>query len=67
MADVAYVSEVHIERQKGPVRTATLPGEKNPVTFSVHGAVAEHYGVNAADFGEPHATTIDYLVAAVAG
>lgn len=67
MADVAYVSEVHIERQKGPVRTATLPGEKNPVKFSVHGAVAEHYGVKSADFGEPHATTIDYLVAAVAG
>jgi hypothetical protein len=37
------------------------------VIFSVHGAVAEHYGVKADDFGESHATTIDYLVAPVAG
>lgn len=67
MGEVAYVSESHIERKVGPVRFAALPGEKNPVVFSVHGAVAAHYGVNAADFGESHATTIDYLVAAVAG
>src|SRR5438552_13941899 len=27
---VAYVSEVHITRQKGPLRIARLPGESNP-------------------------------------
>ena len=67
MSDIAYVSKSHIERQRGPVRSAQLPGEANPVIFSVHGAVAQHYGVKAEDFGESHATTIDYLVASVAG
>jgi len=67
MAEMAYVSKSHIERIKGPVRYAQLPGEAKPVVFSVHGAVAEHYGVRAEDFGESHATTIDYLVASVAG
>jgi len=36
------------------------------VTFGVHGAVAEHYGTDPKD-SEPHATTLDYLVAAAAG
>ena len=67
MAEIAYLSKSHIERRKGPVRYAQLPGEAKPVVFSVHGAVAEHYGVKAEDFGESHATTIDYLVASVAG
>jgi hypothetical protein len=34
--------------------------------FGVHGAVAEHYGTDPKD-SEPHATTLDYLVAAAAG
>jgi len=36
------------------------------VTFGVHGAIAQHYGV-APDAFKPHATTIDYIVAAAAG
>jgi hypothetical protein len=67
MAEITYVSRSYIERTSGPVRYARLPGEATPVIFSVHGAVAEHYGVKAEDFGESHATTIDYLVASVAG
>jgi hypothetical protein len=67
MAEIVYISKSHIERKKGPVRLVRLPGETRPVIFSVHGAVAEHYGVKAEDFGDPHATTIDYLVASVAG
>ena len=67
MAEIVYVSKSHIERKMGPVRYVQLPGEARPVIFSVHGAVAEHYGVKAEDFGESHATTIDYLVASVAG
>ncbi len=66
MSDVAYVSEVRIERVKGPLRRAYLPAEKEPVLFGVHGAVAAHYGV-VPDISEPHATTLDYIVAAAAG
>ncbi|MGA8308735.1 MAG: hypothetical protein WB755_01805 [Terriglobales bacterium] len=42
MSDVVYVSNVKIVRQSGPVRVAQLPGEPQPVIFSVDGAIAEH-------------------------
>lgn len=67
MSQIVYVSKSHIEKQRGPVRLVRLPGEARPVIFSVHGAVAKHYGVRAEDFGDSHATTIDYQVASVAG
>jgi hypothetical protein len=66
MSDVVYTSTVHIERIKGPLRKATLPGESQPVVFSVHGAIAEHYKVDPAKI-ENHASTIDYVIAATAG
>jgi hypothetical protein len=66
MSDVVYRSQVRVERVKGVVRRAFLPGEKEPVIFSVHGAVAEHYKVPPDAF-EPRATTLDYVVAAAAG
>ena len=66
MPDVVYRSEVRIERVKGALRRAYLPVEIAPVLFGVHGAVAEHYHVPPAVL-EPHATTLDYIVAATAG
>jgi hypothetical protein len=39
MSDVVYVSKSRIERKQGPLRIAYLPGESQPVTFSVHGAI----------------------------
>jgi hypothetical protein len=66
MAEVVYVSEARIERRGGPIREAFLPAEAEPVTFGVHGAVAEHYGVRPQDV-PPHATTLDYVVAAAGG
>ena len=67
MSDVVYTSKVRIDRQKGPLRLAYLPGESQPVIFSVHGAIAEHYKVDPAALGESHAATLDYVVAATAG
>ena len=66
MSEPLYISNVRIERIQGPIRRAYLPGEAQPVTFSVHGAIAQHYGVDASKF-EPHAATLDYVVAATAG
>lgn len=66
MNEVAYRSEVRIERERGPIRLAWLPSETEPVRFGVHGAISEHYGVPRDAF-PPHATTIDYVVAAAAG
>ena len=59
MAEIAYVSRVQIERRKGPLRIAHRPGELRPVEFSVHGAVAKHYGIDEDKLEESHATTLD--------
>jgi hypothetical protein len=67
MSDVIYTSRVHIERKQGPLRIAKLPGEPQPVAFSVHGAIAEHYKIDPANITEPHASTLDYVIAATAG
>ncbi len=66
MGEVAYRSRVSVERVAGPLRRAWLPAEDQPVTFGVHSAVAEHYGVSPEN-SPPHATTLDYVVAAAAG
>jgi hypothetical protein len=67
MPDVVYTSRVRIERVKGPLRLAYLPGETQPVAFSVHGGIAEHYKIDPAALGQSHAATIDYVIAAAAG
>ena len=63
---VIYQSRVRIERIKGPRRRAFLPAEETPVQFGVHSEIAEFYNVDT-NVVEPHATTLDYLVAAAAG
>jgi hypothetical protein len=63
---VVYRSKVRIERVRGPVRRAYLPAEEQPVLFGVHSEVAQHYRVDPAVHA-PHATTLDYIVAAAAG
>ncbi|MFQ5578916.1 MAG: hypothetical protein ACE5G8_18210 [Anaerolineae bacterium] len=63
---VAYTSHVRVERVKGPLRRAYLPQEEAPILLGVHSEIAEHYGVDPA-VHEPHATTLDYLVAAAGG
>jgi hypothetical protein len=63
---VAYTSRVTIERVRGTIRNAAIPGRTEPVTFGVHSEIAEHYGVSPEEF-PPDATTLDYLVAAAGG
>lgn len=67
MGEIAYISKSHIERKEGPLRIAHLPGESVPVSFSIHGAIAEHYKVDPVKLQESHASTIDYVIAATAG
>lgn len=67
MAEPVYVSNVRIERKTGPVRVAHLPGESQPVVFSVHGDIARHYGLDPSRLPESHAATLDYVVAALGG
>ena len=65
-SQVVYTSKSRIERVKGPLRRAYLPQDEEPVLFGVHSEIAEHYGVDP-NVHEPHATTLDYVVAAAAG
>lgn len=67
MSEVVYVSKSRIERKVGPVRIAYLPGESQPVVFSVHGAIAAHYKVDPSKLTDSHSSTIDYVIAATAG
>jgi hypothetical protein len=67
MSAVVYTSKVRLVRRTGPLRMAHLPGESQPVAFSVHGAIAEHYKIDPASLTESHAATIDYVIAATAG
>jgi len=67
MSDVVYASNVRIERKRGPLRIAYLPGEQQPVTFSVHGPISKHYKIDPATLEESHASTLDYVIAATAG
>ena len=64
--EVVYTSQIRIERVKGPLRRAYLPQTPDPIFFGVHSEVAEHYGVDP-NVHEPHATTLDHVVAAAAG
>lgn len=64
MEAVVYTSKVRIEKHEGADRDAWLPAHDGPVRFGVHGAIAAHYD---RDSEEPHATTLDYVVAAAAG
>ena len=66
MADIAYVSEVRVERLGGPLRAAYLPGEDEPTVYGMHGAVAEHYGMEPGS-SPSHASTIDHVVGAALG
>ncbi len=67
MSDVVYVSKVRIKRKVGPLRIAYLQGESRPVTFRVHGAIAERYKIDPATLTESHTSTLDYVIAATAG
>ena len=61
-----YVSRIRIVRDRGPIRRAFLPAEKDAVTFGTHDEVRAHYGT-ASGLYPDHATTLDYVVAAAAG
>ncbi|MCH8095307.1 MAG: hypothetical protein E2O74_05525 [Chloroflexi bacterium] len=64
--EVVYVSNIRVERIKGPYRRVYMPVEEDPIYLSTHSEIAEYYkhepGVHPI-----HSSTLDYLVAAAAG
>jgi hypothetical protein len=63
MADFEYVSRARLEYRDG-FRNAYLGDVPEPVVYGVQGALREYYGVKE---GPPVASTLDHIVAAVAG
>jgi hypothetical protein len=66
MSEARYISRVHVERIKGPLKRLTMPAEAQTVLMGVHSDIAEHYRVAPGSM-DPHAATLDYIVAAAAG
>jgi hypothetical protein len=66
MGEVVYTCRTRVERLRGPLRRAYLPGSDEPIWFGVHDEVADHYGVERGSDVE-RTTTLDYVVAAAAG
>jgi hypothetical protein len=64
--EVVYTCRTRVERLRGPLRRALVPGSDEPIWFGVHDEVADHYGVDRGGEAE-HTTTLDYVVAAAAG
>ena len=58
-----YISRARLEYRDG-YRHAYLGEVKEPVVYGVQGGLREYYGVKA---GPPLASTLDHIVAAVAG
>lgn len=65
-SEVVYVSRVRIERIRGPLRRAEVPGSSEPIWFGIHDEIADHYGGARGSEAE-RTTTLDYVVAAAAG
>ena len=64
MADqFEYISRARLEYRDG-YRRAYLGEVAEPVVYGVQGALREYYGVKE---GAPIASTLDHIVAAVAG
>ena len=66
MGEVVYTAQFPLTRVRGHLRLAQMPTESEPVRFGTHGPIARHYGIQG-DVPDPHATTIDYVVAATGG
>ncbi|HEY8477332.1 MAG TPA: hypothetical protein VIN09_10755 [Chloroflexota bacterium] len=59
-----HTVRVTIHQEPERIRRAYLEGFEEPLVFGVHGGVKEFYGVEPK---EERPTTIDHLVAALAG
>jgi uncharacterized OsmC-like protein len=67
MADEkVHLVDVHLTRERPPIRQARMASTGEQVTFGVPGWQGEHYGFDPGAV-EPHPGTLDYLVASVAG
>lgn len=62
---LVYRSLVTVEADRGREKHAVLPIDGKPVVMGVNDEVAAHYGIPEGAY-TPHATSLDYVVAAAA-
>ncbi|NDQ55845.1 MAG: hypothetical protein GZ088_02090 [Acidipila sp.] len=64
MSEIIHTARIRLEQKKRPLREAHIEGFDQPLRFGMHGGYAAFYNAEPA---EPLPTTIDHLVAALAG
>lgn len=63
MSPVVHTSRIHIVREKGPTRRASIEGFPEPIYYGVHGGIKRFYKVEP---DKEHAATLDHIVSAIA-
>jgi organic hydroperoxide reductase OsmC/OhrA len=64
--ETVHQVEVHLTRERPPIRRATFASTGEDAAFGLPGWQAEHYGFEPGSV-EPHPGTLDYLVGSIAG
>ena len=64
MGNLIHTAKIHIVKETGPLRLAYVEGFEAPLRFGLHGGYAAFYKSVPA---EPLPTTIDHVIAALAG
>ncbi len=64
MGEIIHVARIRLEQKKRPLRVAHIEGFAEPLRFGTHGGYAAFYHAPPA---APLPTTIDHVVAALAG
>ncbi len=64
MGELVHTARIKIVQRQRPLREARVEGFQEPLRFGVHGGYAAFYKMQPA---EPLPTTVDHLIAALAG
>jgi hypothetical protein len=64
MSEIIHTARIRLEQKKRPLRVAHIEGFAEALRFGTHGGYAAFYHSEPA---EPLPTTIDHLLAALAG
>lgn len=65
-AEVLYRATVHVRSPGGPDKHVSFAADEAVAVMGMSGSLADFYGAQAGTF-TPHASTLDYVVGAVAG
>lgn len=67
MAKLVHRTKVRIVQDQPPARRAYIEDFQQPISFGVHGKIADFYKIPEEKLNDAQPATLDYLVAAVGG